>query len=77
MIFRHIEEASGYCGRCLKQTPVRRVRVRHWPHAVLTVLTGVWAVVWIIDARRVRRKYKWRCMNCGADVYRIMAPIDI
>jgi hypothetical protein len=76
MLFRRIEEASGYCGKCLKQSAVRRVRVRHWPHLILTLLTGLWAIVWIIDARNVRKKYKWRCLKCGADVYRIMAVIE-
>ena len=76
MIFRRFEEASGYCGKCLKQSPVRRVTVRHWPHLVLTLLTGFWGIVWIIDVRRVRKKYNWRCLKCGADVYRIMTAIE-
>ena len=78
MVFRRIEEASGYCGRCLKQSAVQRVGVRHWPHLVLTVATaGVWGICWLIDARKVRKSCKWQCLNCGADVYKIMEAIDI
>ena len=78
MLFRRFEEASGYCGKCLKQSPVRRVQVRHWPHLVLTLLTaGLWAIIWILDARKVRKMYNWQCLKCGAQVYKIMAPIDI
>jgi hypothetical protein len=77
MVFRRIEEASGYCGRCLKQSPVRRVTVRHTVHLILTLLTGLWVIVWVLDARKVKKKCTWRCLKCGAEVYKIMAPIDI
>jgi len=77
MVFRRIEEASGYCGKCLKQSPVRRLKVRHIPHLILTLLTGLWVIVWVIDARKVRKTSIWRCLKCGAEVYKIMAPIDI
>jgi hypothetical protein len=78
MVFRRIEEASGYCGKCLKQSAVRRVGVRHWPHLILTILTaGLWAICWVIDVRRVRKIHKWRCQKCGAEVYKIMETIEI
>ena len=77
MVFRRIEEASGYCGRCLKQSAVRRVRVRHISHLILTLFTGLWVIVWVIDARKVKRKSQWRCLKCGSEVYKIMATIDI
>jgi hypothetical protein len=77
MVFRRIEEASGYCGKCLKQSAVRRVRVRHVPHLILTLFTGLWVIVWVIDARKVKKTSQWRCLKCGAEVYKIMATIDI
>ena len=77
MVFRRIEEASGYCGKCLRQSAVRRVRVRHWPHLVLTIFTGLWLIVWVVDVRKTRKKYKWKCVKCGAEVYKIMEAIDI
>jgi hypothetical protein len=76
-VFRWIEEASGYCGKCLKQSAVRRVRVRHTPHLILTALTGLWLIVWVIDVRKGKKTSTWRCLKCGAEVYKIMAQIDI
>ncbi|UCD50536.1 MAG: hypothetical protein JSW27_23795 [Phycisphaerales bacterium] len=68
--FGRFEEASGYCGKCLKQVPVGRQGIRHGPHLVLTLLTGLWAIFWIRDARRPR---PWKCLECGAEVYKIMS----
>jgi len=68
--FSRFEEASGYCGKCLKQVPVGRQSIRHAPHAALTLLTGFWAIFWIRDARRPR---PWICLECGAEVYKIMS----
>jgi hypothetical protein len=72
--FSRFEEASGYCGKCLRQTPVGRQGINHLPHLILTLLTGLWAIVWIYDARRTR---EWRCLDCGSTVYRIMSnPLE-
>ncbi|HNY78588.1 MAG: hypothetical protein RBS72_13235 [Sedimentisphaerales bacterium] len=68
--FSRFEEASGYCGKCLKQVPVGRQGIRHGPHLILTLLTGFWAIFWIRDARRPR---PWKCLECGAEVYKIMS----
>ncbi|MHC4755888.1 MAG: hypothetical protein ACYTBP_12170 [Planctomycetota bacterium] len=71
MLFTRFEEGSGYCGRCLKQVPVGRRRINHFPHILLTVCTaGIWAIVWI---RRARRQSNWVCLDCGEEVYRIMS----
>jgi hypothetical protein len=67
--FSRFEEASGYCGRCLKQVPVGRQRFRHGPYLIGTLLTGFWVFFWIRDARRPR---PWKCLECGAEVYKIM-----
>ena len=75
MLFDRIEESSGYCGKCLAQVPVRKPTVRHWPHIILTLLTGgVWAIGWVMDVRRART-YSWRCLKCGCDVHKIMAAL--
>ena len=69
--FSRFEEASGYCGKCLKQVPVGRQGINPTPHVVLTVLTvGLWTIPWILDARRERH---WQCLACGATVYKIMS----
>jgi hypothetical protein len=68
--FSRFEEGSGYCGKCLRQVAVGRQRIRHGPHLILTLLTGLWAVLWIRDARRSR---PWKCLDCGATVYKIMS----
>jgi hypothetical protein len=68
--FGRYEEASGYCGRCLRQVPVGRQGINHVPHAILTLLTGLWAILWIRDARR---KGPWQCLECRAPVYKIMS----
>jgi len=64
------EEASGYCGQCLKQVAVGRQGINHLPHLLLTLLTGFWAIFWIRDARRERT---WQCLECGGPVYKIMS----
>jgi len=69
MAFTGIEEGSGYCGRCLKQVPVVRVKVNHLTYLCLTLLTGIWLIFWVRECRKV---HHWYCMNCGAEVYRIM-----
>ena len=69
MHFMRYEEGSGYCGQCFKQVPVYRPKFNHVPHLVLTLLTGFWAIFWIRDARKV---YPWKCLDCGATVYKIM-----
>lgn len=68
--FGRLEEASGYCGKCLRQVPIGRQGINHLPHLILTLLTGLWAIFWIRDARRNR---EWRCLECGATVYKIMS----
>ncbi len=68
--FSRFEEASGYCGKCLRQTPVGRQGINHAPHLILTLLTGLWAIFWIRDARRPR---PWQCLECGSTVYKIMS----
>lgn len=68
--FSRFEEASGYCGKCLRQTAVGRQGINPVPHLILTLLTGLWAIVWICEARRAR---EWRCLDCGSTVYRIMS----
>jgi hypothetical protein len=68
--FSRFQEASGYCGRCLRQVPVGRQKINHVPHLILTLMTGLWVIFWIRDARRPRQ---WRCLDCGATVYKIMS----
>ncbi|UCG47041.1 MAG: hypothetical protein JSU94_16270 [Phycisphaerales bacterium] len=65
------EEASGYCGRCLSQAPVGRRSINHTPHLLLTLVTcGVWAVFWV---QAVRSLKPWKCLKCGAAVYKLMS----
>jgi len=72
--FSRYEEASGYCGKCLRQVPVGRQGINHVPHAILTLLTLFWAIFWIRDARRKR---EWQCLECRSPVYKIMSnPFD-
>lgn len=72
--FSRYEEASGYCGKCLRQVPVGRRGINHVPHAILTLMTGLWAIFWIRDARRPR---EWQCLECRSPVYKIMSnPFD-
>jgi len=69
MRFVRFEERTGYCGKCLKEVPVYRPRIKHWPHLVLTLLTGFWVIFWIRDARKV---YEWKCLDCGETVYKVV-----
>ena len=64
------EEGSGYCGNCLKQVPVSRARIRHLPYVLFIIATlGLGVVIWIRDARK---EHPWKCLDCGAEVYKIM-----
>ena len=77
MIFERIVEASGYCGKCYAQVPVRKPAVRHWPHLLLTILTGgLWLIAWLLDIRQAKN-YKWRCLKCGKGVYKIMSSVEV
>ena len=65
------EEGSGYCGKCLKQAPIYRARIRHTPYIYLTLFTlGLGVIIWIRDACK---KHHWKCHDCGATVYKIMS----
>lgn len=68
--FSRFEETRGYCGKCLRQVPVGRQGINHLPHLLLTLLTGLWVILWLWDARRTRR---WQCLECGAAVHKIMS----
>jgi hypothetical protein len=69
--FRWFEEGSGYCGKCLSQAALGRRALNHTPHLLLTLLTcGLWAILWIRDARRAA---EWKCLECGATVYKLMS----
>ena len=71
MSFIRFEEGSGYCGKCLKQVPVYRAKVKHWPYLCLALLTlGVSIYWWIRDAKKV---HPWKCIDCGATVYKVMS----
>lgn len=71
MRFTRFEEGTGYCGRCLKQVPVYRTRVKHLPHLLLTLCTvGFWVIFWIRDTRK---EHHWKCVDCGVTVYKIMS----
>jgi hypothetical protein len=51
--------------------PVYRVRVKYMPHLILTVLTaGFWGIIWI---REIRKIHHWKCIDCGATVYKTMS----
>ncbi|MEJ2650064.1 MAG: hypothetical protein P8016_16845 [Sedimentisphaerales bacterium] len=64
------EEGSGYCGKCLKQVPVYRAKIKHTPYLFLTLFTvGIGAIIWIRD---MRKKHAWKCLDCGSEVYKIM-----
>ncbi|MBN1795867.1 MAG: hypothetical protein JW804_04275 [Sedimentisphaerales bacterium] len=76
MLCRRIEEASGYCGKCLKQVSVRRVTAKRWVLA-LAPLCGLWIILWVLDIGRIKSQSKWRCMKCGAEVYKIMEAINV
>ena len=70
MRFTRFEEGTGYCGKCLKQVPVYRIRINHTPYLILTLLTvGFWIIIWILDSLKI---YHWKCLDCGATVYKVM-----
>ncbi|MBC8481332.1 MAG: hypothetical protein H8D47_01540 [Planctomycetes bacterium] len=64
------EEASGYCGKCLKQVPVVREKTNILPNVLLTLLTcGLWVIFWIKIAKKLG---PWYCFDCGGEVYKVM-----
>jgi DNA-directed RNA polymerase subunit RPC12/RpoP len=58
------EEAPGYCSHCKKKVKVRKNKLNHIFHFIMTIITlGIWAIIWIFLA--LSNAFEWRCVNCG------------
>ena len=55
----------AYCPHCNHKQIFVRVRINHWGHFFLTVITaGLWAISWIsVYIGSILRP--WRCEHCG------------
>ncbi len=58
-----VQEKSGFCEACNKQVMVRRKGTNHLLHLILSILTGVWIIVWILASIFTD---DWRCSQCGS-----------
>lgn len=55
---------TAYCEYCKKQTAAKKC-CNHALHAVLTICTGVWIIIWILA---ILADNNYRCMECGKKV---------
>lgn len=60
------EIKRGYCRTCERYGPVRRNKINHILHLILSIITmGAWLFVWI--ALSLLNMGGWRCPQCGGD----------
>ena len=53
-----------YCENCKKATEHEASsKVSHLGHGVMTLLTGVWAVIWILAYVTADKSHE--CLSCG------------
>lgn len=57
---------SAHCSRCDKQVMAVARKPNHLLHFILTILTCVWGIVWLVVAMGGGESY--RCSQCGAKV---------
>lgn len=57
------EENTGYCDHCARAVLIRRERVNHILHLLLTLLTCVWVIPWMMMGPGA-----WRCQSCGGEL---------
>ncbi len=53
--------APGYCNACGESVALHQERPNHLFHLLLTVITGLWAVVWFVLSIK---NTPWRCAKC-------------
>lgn len=56
------QESPMWCNACGRHVLARRETASHLLHAILTLFTGFWAVVWLAAALTPG---KWLCTLCG------------
>ena len=59
-----VRERAGHCPRCGAARLGRRRRPNHLLHLVLTLLTGLWVLIWIWSAI-TSESDPYRCVFCG------------
>jgi hypothetical protein len=63
-----LQQATGFCKSCDRQTMIQRPGTNHILHLILSVLTmGFWVVIWILASVKIGG---WRCGSCGRGVSR-------
>jgi hypothetical protein len=60
------QETHAFCSTCRKPQLVRRQRVNHLRHLLLSILTlGFWVIGWFLA---IYSAGHWECAECGARV---------
>ena len=55
----------AYCSQCGHRQTFKPVKVNHWLHLLLSILTcGLWLISWAAICAGILR-YPWRCKHCG------------
>ena len=60
-----LQHAQGFCPHCQRKVLIQRDAPNHLIHALVTLVTCVWGIVWLLVSMDSR---PWLCSQCGTEV---------
>jgi len=63
------KEDEGFCLECSKMVLIKKRRVNHALHLIISLITfGLWWPVWLILTLVVNKRSVWKCSQCGTEI---------
>lgn len=60
-----LQHAQGYCPTCQRRVLIQRDTPNHLVHALLTLVTCVWGIIWLLLCLGAP---PWLCSQCGTKI---------